>query len=264
MPTSPAGSTASSSSSTSPGAGTGTSDAAARLRQAAYALFEQQGYAATTVDQIAAEAGVGRTTFFRVFGSKEDVIFPDHEALAARVAARLDTLGDDPGAAPLGATEAARIVLEHYLAEGDLARARYRLTASVPTLRDREVSSTAGYRRRFRDALRGWTGEDPGDDLRAEVVAGSIVTAHNHVLRRWLRGAVDDDGARRELDRALGLVLASVGAAGPGGDPAAAEATAPDGAGSTVVVLRSGASLEDVLPQLRAALARAEPGHGQG
>ena len=220
------------------------SDTATRLREAAYALFEQQGYAATTVDQIAAEAGVGRTTFFRAFRSKEDVIFPDHDALVARVAARLDTLGSDPMAAPIGATEAARIVLEHYLAEGDLARARYRLTAAVPTLRDREVSSTAGYRRLFRDALRSWTGEEPGDDLRAEVIAGSIVTAHNHVLRRWLRGAVDDAGARAELDRALGLVLASLSAtSGP----------VPD-AGTTVVVLRSGASLDEVVPRLRAAL----------
>ena len=64
-------------------------ETAARLREAAYALFEQQGYAATTVDQIAARAGVGRSTFFRAFGSKEDVIFPDHDALVARVAARV-------------------------------------------------------------------------------------------------------------------------------------------------------------------------------
>ena len=231
-------------------------DTATRLREAAYALFEQQGYAATTVDQIAAEAGVGRTTFFRAFGSKEDVIFPDHEALVARVAARLGTLGDDPLAAPIGATEAARIVLEHYLDEGDLARARYRLTASVPTLRDREVSSTAGYRRLFRDALRSWTGEEEGDDLRAEVIAGSIVTAHNHVLRRWLRGAVDDAGARAELDRALGLVLASLstasGASGSGGSGAGGSGSAGDG--TTVVVLRSGASLEEVVPRLREAL----------
>ena len=232
-------------------------DTTARLREAAYALFEQQGYAATTVDQIAARAGVGRSTFFRAFGSKEDVIFPDHDALVARVAARLATLGSDPGAAPIGATEAARIVLEHYLAEGDLARARYRLTATVPTLRDREVSSTTGYRRLFRDALRTWTGEDPGDDLRAEVIAGSIVTAHNHVLRRWLREDLDDAGARAALDRALGLVLASV--------PSAAEGAGPGSEGedgTTVVVLRSGATIEQVLPHLREALATDRP-HGR-
>ncbi|WP_298759342.1 TetR/AcrR family transcriptional regulator [uncultured Nocardioides sp.] len=232
-------------------------DTTARLREAAYALFEQQGYAATTVDQIAARAGVGRSTFFRAFGSKEDVIFPDHEALVARVAARLETLGSDPGSAPIGATEAARIVLEHYLAEGDLARARYRLTASVPTLRDREVSSTTGYRRLFRDALRTWTGEEPGDDLRAEVIAGSIVTAHNHVLRRWLRGDLDDAGAREALDRALGLVLTSISATA---SDARSGAALRDG--TTVVVMRSGATVEQVLPQIRAALGRERPHEG--
>ncbi len=227
-------------------------DTAVRLREAAFALFEQQGYAATTVDQIAARAGVGRSTFFRAFGSKEDVIFPDHDALVARVAARLETLGTDPGAAPIGATEAARIVLEHYLSEGDLARTRYHLTASVPTLRDREVSSTTGYRRLFRDALRGWTGEAPGDDLRAEVIAGSIVTAHNHVLRRWLRGDLDDAGAREALDRALGLVLASVSSAVPA--PPDGPAAPAGEEGTTVIVLRSGADLDEVLPRLRDAL----------
>ena len=106
------------------------------------------------------------------------------------------------------------------------------------------------------------------------MVAGSIVTAHNHVLRRWLRGAVDDDGARRELDRALGLVLASVAATGRSGgaDQVPPDQVPPDqvppgvgrpgtsAAGSTVVVLRSGATLEEVLPELHAALARVEVG----
>ena len=58
-----------------------TSDVAHRLRDAAFALFAEQGYDATTVEAIAERAGVGRTTFFRVFGTKEDVIFPDHAAV---------------------------------------------------------------------------------------------------------------------------------------------------------------------------------------
>ncbi len=62
---------------------------AERLRQAAFELFERQGYDATTVDQIAELAGVGRTTFFRLFRSKEDVIFPDHTEVLTRVRARL-------------------------------------------------------------------------------------------------------------------------------------------------------------------------------
>src|SRR6476659_540327 len=57
-----------------------------RLADAALALFEESGYEPTTVDDIAERAGVGRSTFFRHFRSKEDVIFPDHEALRAQVA----------------------------------------------------------------------------------------------------------------------------------------------------------------------------------
>jgi AcrR family transcriptional regulator len=62
-------------------------DVRARLIEAAFALFEERGYESTTVDQIADRAGVGRTTFFRTFRSKEDVIFPDHEAVLNSIAA---------------------------------------------------------------------------------------------------------------------------------------------------------------------------------
>ena len=41
---------------------------------AAMRLFGQQGFAATTVDQIAAAAGIGRRTFFRYFPAKEDIV----------------------------------------------------------------------------------------------------------------------------------------------------------------------------------------------
>ena len=44
------------------------------LEQAAARLFEQQGFEATTVRDIAAAAGVGERTFFRYFPSKEDLV----------------------------------------------------------------------------------------------------------------------------------------------------------------------------------------------
>ena len=59
-----------------------------RLAEAAFALFEEHGYDATTVEHIAERAGVGRTTFFRAFPTKEDVIFPDHAAVLDRIRAR--------------------------------------------------------------------------------------------------------------------------------------------------------------------------------
>ena len=44
------------------------------LEQAAARLFEEQGFEATTVRDIAAAAGVGERTFFRYFPSKEDLV----------------------------------------------------------------------------------------------------------------------------------------------------------------------------------------------
>jgi AcrR family transcriptional regulator len=46
----------------------------AEVSEVAFRLFAAQGFDNTTVDQIAAEAGLSRTTFFRYFGTKEEVV----------------------------------------------------------------------------------------------------------------------------------------------------------------------------------------------
>ena len=50
------------------------------IQVAARRLFAAQGYAATTVQQIADEADVAERTLFRYFESKEDLLLPDVEA----------------------------------------------------------------------------------------------------------------------------------------------------------------------------------------
>ena len=60
-----------------------------RLAGAAFELFDERGYEQTTVDDITERAGLGRTTFFRHYRSKEDVIFPDHDRLLEQIADRL-------------------------------------------------------------------------------------------------------------------------------------------------------------------------------
>jgi len=45
------------------------------IRSAALRLFDQEGYEATTVEQIAAAANISRATFFNYFASKEAVVF---------------------------------------------------------------------------------------------------------------------------------------------------------------------------------------------
>jgi AcrR family transcriptional regulator len=212
-----------------------------RLRAAAFALFVEQGYEATTVDQIAERAGVGRTTYFRLFASKEAVVFPDHDSVLAQVRARL--LSSTEENRLVAVSEAARIVLRHYLDEGELARVRYGLTRTVPALRQREIASMLQYQRQFREFIRLWTAEEPGQDLRAELLAASIITAHNHVLRRWLRGLTAEPLA--EFDDAMAEVSRHLV------DPTRERERAYE---TSIIVLRTPASVEAVLPALRRAL----------
>lgn len=209
-----------------------------RLVKAAFALFAEQGYDGTTVEDIAQRAGVGRSTFFRTFGSKEDVIFPNHDELLGRIEERL--AASAPGSRTLALSEAARLPLRHYVDEGDVARRRYELTRAVPTLKAREIAGLRAYQALFARVLRTWWTERTDGALRAELVAAGIVTAHNHVLRNWLRGLTTTP--ERDLDEALRVVL---GAAAPtGGAPGE----------TTVVVVRGHGDPEAVAEQVRAAL----------
>lgn len=215
-----------------------------RLIEAAFALFEERGYERTTVEEITERAGVSRATFFRTFRSKEDVIFPDHEAVLTAIRARL--AGATQQTALVAVCEAARLVLLHYLGEGDLALARYRLTRTVPALRDREIAGTLQYQRVFREFVHRWMGGGEDTALRAELMAAAVVTSHNYVLRRWLRGHTDRPEA--EFDEAMAgtvdLFTDRPASPGPG----------------SIVVFRTAKDLDAVLPALRGVLGEPSPG----
>ena len=170
--------------------------------EVAFSLFAEKGYDQTSVDDIAAAAGVSRSSFFRQFGSKEMVIFPDHDALLSAVDDRLGA--STASSAILAISDAVRLVLFHYIAEGERARQRYRLTSTVPALRERELVSGARYQRLFRQYVSNWGDGSAQSELHAELTAAAVVAAHNRVLRRWLRGQVKDP--QSEIDDALETV----------------------------------------------------------
>jgi AcrR family transcriptional regulator len=211
-----------------------------RLAIAAFALFDERGYEQTTVDDITERAGLGRTTFFRHYRSKEDVIFPDHDRLLDQIRERLQTSGHSTALAAV--SDAVRLVLLHYLEEGDLARRRYALTSTVPALRDREIASVARYQRLFREFIATWMADNAEPaPLRAEIMAAAVVAAHNHVLRRWLRGESPDPVT--EVNQAMRQVIALFSAPVP---PAAT-----DSSGTVVVAFRTGQDLDELIPVLR-------------
>jgi AcrR family transcriptional regulator len=150
---------------------------------AALELFERQGFEATSVEQIAQAAGVSRSTFFRQFGGKEDVVFADHEVLLDELRNWLSTGHGDPWTA---VCEASEHVFRHFASDPDVARRRYKVVRGVPALREREIVTVFRYERLFDEYLRA---SIPGlDPLDAVGFAALVTAVHNHVLRQLLRG----------------------------------------------------------------------------
>jgi AcrR family transcriptional regulator len=252
------------------------------LAAAAMELFANQGYEETTVDQIAAAAGVARRTFFRYFRSKEEAIFPDHDDTLVRVADLL--AGADPAEHPLDVVcQGIKEVLRMYAVTPGVSVARYRLIRQVPTLREREIAVVARYERLFTRYLLGrfdTAGQSSGgwergvgdDAMLAEVSAAAVVAAHNHVLRRWLRSGGRGE-VEPQLDHAFEVIRrtfwggaasapsaplvargATSGVAGTLGSAVESAVSATPSGEVLITVARTDAPLDEVLQSIRVAL----------
>ncbi len=227
-----------------------------QLAAAAMELFATRGYAATTVDDIAAAAGVARRTFFRHFRSKEEAIFPDHDDTLERAEAVLSAAPAHEN--PIDTVcRGIKEVMKMYAASPAVSVERYKLTREVPALREREIASVARYERLFTRYLLAQFDENShnGDEpLLAEVAASAVVTAHNHVLRRWLRRDGQGD-VEAELDHAFAIVRRTFGTV-----PAlAGRAPSPVAVASAhgevlVTVARTDAPLSEVMRTIEQAL----------
>lgn len=232
------------------------------LAAAAMELFSTKGYEATTVDEIAAAAGVARRTFFRHFRSKEEAIFPDHDDTLIRAEAVLNAAPAHEH--PLDTVcRGIKEVMKMYAARPEISVARYKLTREVPTLREAEIASVARYERLFTRYLLGHFDEHAHDDdanddpLLAEVAASAVVTAHNHVLRRWLRAGGQGD-VEAQLDHAFAIVRKTFGTGIGAGRDTTAPRPAPASVASQgevlVTVARTDAPLDEVMRAIEQAL----------
>ena len=150
-------------------------------------LLARNGYESTTVDELADAAQISRSTFFRRFGSKDDIVFADHDFLIERLQAQLsDYLGD-----PLTAVcEGTRQVLDYHLRRPETSKLRHELLQQNPVLRDRELITSYRYERCIADFLRSALPDAPEWAMLA--YASSVVSTHNFELRGWLRNHAAD------------------------------------------------------------------------
>ena len=176
-------------------------DARGRLQRAAVELFDEQGYTATTVPQIAERAGLTTRTFFRHFADKREVLFDGDEIPATAAALMREARGDlDPIAL---AADRLRTVAETTF-EGNRPEVR-RIRAIIESegaLRERDLRKRADLAAVIRDGFE-HRGETP---IAAALAADLIVSVLHIALERWLDDPADDASARPLAD-VIGDVL---------------------------------------------------------
>jgi AcrR family transcriptional regulator len=155
----------------------------AAIRDHALRLFAEQGYAATTVEQIADAAEVSPATFFRYFPTKEDVVLQDDFDLITIEALEQQPADLSPIAALRGAADAAR----QQLSPEDRATfaATTRLTLAVPEIRARAIDEFVRTIAQISEAVAGRTGAAP-DDFEVQNLAGAIIGVVMAATMPWV------------------------------------------------------------------------------
>ena len=175
-----------------------------RLVLAALDLFAEQGYDNTTVTQIAERAGLTKTTFFRHFSDKREVLFAGQEAHS-----RL--LADGAGAAPQEATplEAVAAALDALTASFTAEQREFgprllTVIAGNPELQERAIFKSAALAATLTSAL----GKRGVPGLTASLAAELGVHAFHLAFERWV-----DPASRQTLTELARQALGEVRAA---------------------------------------------------
>jgi len=170
------------------------------IRDAAFALFDKVGFGATTMDQIADRSGVSRSTLYRRFANKDEIVLAVANEWLASWDGAVAAVESD---APLG----------HVIAEGclavahsiddsrELVLASYRALRESPSLQVAGAATT-GWLNRFVDLV---ASKEPAlDAVEVRTIAGAYLGAIDTMMLDWAEhdGATSIvDSTRRIMDR---------------------------------------------------------------
>jgi mycofactocin system transcriptional regulator len=175
------------------------------LERVALALFHERGFDATTVEQIAEAAGIGRRTFFRYFASKNDVVWGDFDEGLAALRARLAD-ADPHGVRPLLDVLREAVLAFNQLTPDDEPwhRGRMTLILEVPTLQAHSTLRYAAWRRVIAGHVASRLGQ-PAEALLPQLAAHTCLGAALTAYEQWLQHPGSDlqallDEALRALD----------------------------------------------------------------
>jgi len=171
------------------------------IQRHALRLFKEQGYAATTVDQIAEAAEVSPSTFFRYFPAKEDVVVYDDYDPALLAAFR-----DQPAElSPIRAMRQAIVEVFGAVTEEqvELEEERGRLLVQVPELRARTMLQIADSVTMLAEQVAARVGRDPNDFAVRNLTGAVVGVMMSAVLRMADRADLGYTGYVELLGAAL-------------------------------------------------------------
>lgn len=179
---------------------------ARELEVAALRLFGEQGFHETTVDQIAAAAGVSRRTFFRYYDAKADVLWNEFDTEVETIRS---LLAEMPADLPvLEAVRRAVLAANHYRAD-DVPELRRRMTL-LSTVPDLAASAAVHYDawERAVSAFVARRSGQPEESLYPLVVGRAVLAACRAAYDRWSARA--DADLTVYLDAALRALAAGL------------------------------------------------------
>jgi AcrR family transcriptional regulator len=183
------------------------------LARSALRLFDERGYAETSVDDIAAAANVSRRTFFRYFRAKDEVVIVDPEGkLRALHVALADGPPDEP---TIAALRRGILALTEAYFEPDIIRSVARVGLAEPSL----AATAMAYQVHWEDELAREVAADLGVDVtrdpRPRIVAHTTVAIMRAAFAAWLQdeslgspvdaAAITFDNAVPALEAILGM-----------------------------------------------------------
>lgn len=173
----------------------------ANVQMHALRLFRENGYYATTVEQIAEAAEISPSTFFRYFATKEDVVLTDNYDPLLVAAFE----NQPPELSPLQAVRNAMIsgITEITDDEWETTRQRDQLIMSVPELRAAAMNNLTQMMQLLTQIVARRVGSH-SDDLAVRTFAG-VVVGVNISLMDYRADATKSEFAKL-LDEALKVV----------------------------------------------------------
>ncbi|MFC9973178.1 TetR family transcriptional regulator [Spirillospora sp. NPDC127200] len=173
----------------------------AAIQREAVRLFREQGYDATTVEQVAAAAEVAPSTVFRYFPTKPDLVFADDYDLPFVLMFQ----AQPPDLTPVQAERGAIRDVLAGMSEQELttARERWMLILSEPELLGAGFGNIERSMGIMAEQVAKRAGRDPGDPA-VSAYAGAVFGVMLKVSLEWARDPGMDFAAA--LDEALGFL----------------------------------------------------------